>query len=262
MGKKIGISLSGGSARGIAHIGVIKALEENGIHPEIICGVSAGALIGAVYAAGHTPEEIHEFATAAKFKKIFGFEWFKLGLTTNIHIREILESYIEEDSFECLKTPLFIGASNLNTGVLTIFNSGPLFDVVRASCSVPIIFSPVKINNDLYVDGGVLNNMPTKAMRSTCDFVIGSNVVPFSSLQSKSIKSIPSVTSRIFELNLWSKVKDDVHNCEIIIEPEGIEKIGFFDFKKVDELVTIGYEATLKRIEQIKHKILESEESF
>ncbi len=255
MKKKIGLSLSGGGARGIAHIGVIMALEESDIHPEVICGVSAGAFVGTVYAAGYSPQEIKEFTKAAKFKKIFGFEWFKLGLTTNLHIREILESYLKEDSFEGLKTKLLVGASNLNTGVLDIFDSGPLFDVVRASCSIPIIFSPVVINNDLYVDGGVLNNMPTKVLRQQCDFVIGSNVVPFSNLPSNSIKSIPSVTSRIFELNLWSKVKDDVNSCEIIIEPEGIEKIGFFDFKKVDEMIQIGYDSTMKRIDEIKNLI-------
>lgn len=254
---KIGITLSGGGVRGFAHIGVLKALEENNIFPNVICGVSAGSIVGALYASGYTAEELDNIGATENFHRIFGFEWFKMGLTNNIHIRKILEKHIHEDSFSSLKKNLTICATNINTGRLEEFSSGQLFDVVRASCSVPILFSPVEIDGNMYMDGGVMDNMPILPIRDQCEILIGVNIVPFSDLPTQKLNSIASLTSRIFELNLWSKVRPHVKMCDIIIEPPGIEDYGFFDFRKKKELTQLGYDITMTQMDSILSMVKE-----
>lgn len=254
---KTGITLSGGGIRGFAHIGVLKALEENGIFPEIICGVSAGSIVGTLYAAGYSAKELEEIGFSENFHRIFGFEWFRMGLTNNIHIRKILEKHIQEDSFSVLKRSLTICATNLNTGRLEEFRSGQLFDVVRASCSVPVIFSPVEIQGNLYMDGGVMDNMPILPVRDKCDFLIAVNIVPFTDLPTQGFTSIAALTSRIFELNLWSKVRPNVRLCDVIVEPYGIENFGFFDFRKKKELIQLGYDVTMEMMDSILNKLEE-----
>jgi NTE family protein len=248
---KLGISLSGGGSRGLAHIGVLKALEELGVHFDCLCGVSAGAFVGAFYAGGYTPDQMISFAKKEKFSKMFGWDWIKLGISHNEYIAKVILQYFPEDSLESLQKPFFIGAANLNTGTLDFFEKGCLSQIVRASCSIPVLFSPVVIDQNLYLDGGIINNMPCKFLKEQCDCVVGINLVPFNEKRSLDFKNLPDITSRVLELSIWTKVQEDLAFCDLILEPKGIEQTGFFEFKKVQHYIDLGYRSTMEEKELI-----------
>ncbi|MEL7021584.1 MAG: patatin-like phospholipase family protein, partial [Bacteroidota bacterium] len=152
---KIGLALSGGGARGIAHIGVLQALTEHGIQVDALSGTSAGSIVAALYAAGKTPEEILQFAADnTNLFKMYQFNIPKIGFTSLDYLKNKLAEILDEDSFEHLQLPCHIAITNLQMGVVEIVSTGKLFDVVAASSSIPILFKPIKINDDLYVDGG------------------------------------------------------------------------------------------------------------
>lgn len=255
---KIGITLSGGGAKGIAHIGVIRALLENDIHPEIISGTSAGSIIGSMYAAGVSPDNMVKMVNSSSFYKIFrlvgmpGAGWVKLG-----YLKEKLKEYIAEDSFESLKYPLYICATNLNLGKPVFFHTGSLFDKIMASCAVPWLFQPVEIDGQLYADGGITNNLPAQIIRDQCEILIGCNVKPKVIINSnKQLDSFIGITQRCTDLSLWTNSKPNVKLLDIYIAPEKIHDFSSFNISKTKELCEIGYEATMTVLPKIK-QILE-----
>jgi NTE family protein len=158
---KTGVILSGGGARGFAHAGILKALNEAGIYPDVISGVSAGAIVGAFYADGFSPVEI--FKIFSQNKKFFNYAKIsvpKSGLFRTIGLEENLSENLRAKTFEDLKIPLFIAATNMNIGKIEYFNSGDLVDKIIASASIPVLFHPVEIEDNYYADGGVIDNFP------------------------------------------------------------------------------------------------------
>ena len=154
----IGIALSGGGTRGVVHIGAIKALEENGIFPTIISGTSAGSIVGAMYAQGYSPAELLSIASERSLLWMFSLRIPTRGFVRHTFLRKMLKRYIPADNFEDLKKPLYIAVSNLNTGKVEIFNSGPLHDVIVASASISVLYEPIRIGSNWYADGGLLMN--------------------------------------------------------------------------------------------------------
>ena len=175
---KIGLVLSGGGARGIAHLGVIQALEELGVRFSMLSGTSAVAVIGALYCYGYKPQEIFQKFQQLSLYKSVRFSWRMSGLFSLDGLKNILQEGIPENSFSALPKPLFIAATDLKAGVARYFSEGNLSDAVMASCCVPGIFSPVVIDGDKFVDGGIIDNLPVKPIRNFCDFVIASNCNP------------------------------------------------------------------------------------
>ena len=157
---KTGIALSGGGARGIAHVGVLKALEDYGIFPDYISGASAGAIIGAFYAAGNTPDEIYQIVKKAEFAKMFKISILKPGILKLDYLWELLKEKIKDDSFEALQKKFFVSVSNLNSGEYEIHGKGKLFRYVVASASIPIIFKPQIIDGNGRGYGRSLRLMP------------------------------------------------------------------------------------------------------
>ena len=250
----IGLTLSGGGAKGIAHIGVIRALLENNIRPEVVSGTSAGAIMGALYANGCTPDEMEELVSSSSFYKIFrlvgfpGAGWVKLD-----YLKERLAEYIVEDDFSSLKHTLFVCATNMNIGKPVFFHSGTLFDKVMASCAVPWLFKPVEIDGQLYADGGITNNLPAQIIREHCDILIGSNVKPKVVVTSnKELDSFLGITQRCTDLSLWTNSKPNVKLLDVYIAPEQIHDFSSFNMSKTKELCEIGYTATQLQIPKIK----------
>ena len=254
----IGLTLSGGGAKGIAHIGVIQALLENNIRPEIVSGTSAGSIFGALYAAGVSPDDMAYSVNNSSFYKIFRLVGIPgTGFVKLDYLKEKLAELIPKDSFESLKHPLYICATNLNLGRPVLFNSGTLFDKVIASCSVPWLFQPIEIDGDLYCDGGITNNLPANAIREQCDILIGSNVKPKVILQSNNdLNSFMNLTQRVTDLSLWTNSKPNVKMLDIYIAPEKIREFSSFNMKKTKELCEIGYEETMRMMPRI-HQVLE-----
>src|ERR1700754_1937451 len=157
---KIGLALSGGGARGIAHIGVIKALEELNIKPDVISGTSAGSIVGVLYASGMRPNEIFDVVSHLSIFKSVKIAWAWSGLLKMEGLQALLTKHIPDNTFESLKIPLTVAATEIRLGEIRYFSSGELGPAVIASCSIPGIFDPVHFDGHLYVDGGLLDNLP------------------------------------------------------------------------------------------------------
>ena len=142
----LGLVLSGGGARANAHIGVLQALNENGIYPTHISGSSAGALIGALYCSGYSPKEILELAKSYEFLKIFKIGFLNKGLTEMTRLRKFLNKHLKDD-FNALNSPLYISVTNLNSGEYEIISKGNLIDFILASCAVPLLFKPTIVKS-------------------------------------------------------------------------------------------------------------------
>jgi NTE family protein len=250
---QIGIALSGGSTRGVAHIGVLQALIESNIVPQVIAGTSAGSIIGALYASGRTPEEMLGFIKRSSLFKAFRPSFPFTGLSDLTYLKDRLKNYIDTDSFDALEKPLYVIATNLNTGEDVRFFSGSLFDKIIASCSIPLIFKPVEINGELYSDGGIVNNLPAECLRKQCQMVIGSNVVPLAHRSNRSLNGILGVLQRIFELSPSVNVRQSARYCDVLIEPTDVNQFNFFSLDNADLLFEKGYEATMLQVPYIKH---------
>ncbi len=241
-----GITLSGGGARGIAHVGVLKALEEHEIFPNCVSGTSMGAIVGVLYAAGFKPCEIEEIFHNEKIYRSFKVEWFSRGFLSLARVKDILAKYIEVDDFESLKKPFSLGVSNLNTGRGEVINKGGnLKDWVVASASIPVIFSPVNINGNYYVDGGLFQNLPSEALVGQCNYIIGSSVNPIT--REFKVESTKQVAERVFNLAIAQNVYQSRIYCDFFIEPRHIRQYTTWDYSKLDELIEEGYMAA-KRV--------------
>ncbi len=249
---KIGICLSGGGALGFAHIGVLQALEDNRIYPELISGASMGSIVGAIYAAGYTPAQMLQFIRDGKLYKItnimsFQPAFWKSGLSNHSPIISIMNEFIPNNSFDKLEKKLYVCVSNLTTGNWEIINKSEKLDMwVAASCSIPGIFNPMKINNMMYVDGGLLNNVPAQPLRDKCEYVIGSDVVPHLKT-SKPLKSRDTLIKSV-RVALHQSSQAGRSKCDFLIEPEAIEKHHEFNFEAYLSIYQYGYRAATQFI--------------
>lgn len=243
---KIGYVLSGGGARGFAHLGVIKYLEELGIKPYAIAGTSAGAIAAAFYAAGKSPEEI---LTLLKNNSYFGWSnllWRKNGFFSMQVFHQLLKDAIRTDDFDAVKIKLFVAATDLVKGESVIFSSGKLFEAVMASASIPVVFEPVIIGDKLLVDGGVLNNFPVEPLKKICEVIIGSSVNKSTeSLTATSPISTKNIIDRCFHLAIASSVTSKMNSCDVFIESP-LHSFNMYDVKQADKIFEIGYKETAK----------------
>ncbi len=240
---KLGISLSGGGARGIAHLGVLQALEENGIYPDVLSGASAGSIIGAFYAAGLRPKEILKILKGKSLLNLFSLSFPKRGMTTLKFLKPMLLEHIGHDDFEKLKIPLYVSVSNLNSGKAEIWNSGSLSQIVEASSSIPILFKPIVINEQNYVDGGLLNNLPAHPLVDEVDYAIGVNVMPVGEVSNDKLKTGYSVMIRTFQLTVIANSRTNYPLFDEVIEIDGIDDYSIFQIKKADEIFSLGYKS-------------------
>ena len=237
---QVGLALGGGGARGFVHLGVVKGLAEKGIKPAVISGTSAGSIVGAFLAAGREPDDILRIL---KEKNIFGYSkisWPKEGLFKLDGLAKMLEAEIEADQLEDLPIPLIVTASNLNTGKVRYFEEGKLSDIVTASASIPFIFTPVTIDGEKYVDGGVLDNLPAKPLLSKVNEVIAINISPIE--HTEELDSLVKVAARTFQMSVNTQALATKKDCTLFIEPKGVRGYDIFDLEKADELFEIGYE--------------------
>jgi len=243
---KTGLVLSGGGTRGFAHLGVISALYENGIQPDVISGVSAGSIAGAFIAAGFSPEKILQI-----FKKGWFFNYTKIqlpvdGLLKLDGLKEIIEKEISIQEIENLKIPFIIGVSNLNKGVVEYKDAGPLGKTVLASSSIPILFRPVQLGKDLYVDGGLLDNIPVYPIKNDCEKIIVSNISPIN--PRGKIKNLVQIAVRTVYMSVNANVEEVRKHANVFIEPEGIDNYDMLLRTHADELFELGYNSAKKAL--------------
>ncbi|UII25847.1 patatin-like phospholipase family protein [Fulvivirga maritima] len=251
---KVGLVLSGGGARGIAHLGVIKALEEAEINIDFISGSSAGAIVGAMYTYGYQVERILEIVKSIKTFKFLQPALSWTGILKMDVIRKFLELHLKDD-FEHLKKPLYIAATNVNTGKTEYFNKGPLLSAICASSCIPVLFDPVLHNNKLYIDGGILNNLPVEPLEGKCDIIIGSHCNPID--HDFDPKNAKLVMERALMLAITCNAYSRRSACDYFIEPKGLESYKVLDLSNIDAIYKIGYECAKEKIEKIKTKLKE-----
>ena len=246
---KIGVALSGGGAKGIAHLGALKALDDREIHIDVLSGVSAGSIMGALYADGHTPEQICKFIQKSNLYKMVSLtNPTNGGLTSMSDFRKFVGKELKARTFEELKIPLIVNATNLNKGCNEYFDHGPLLDCIIASSSVPLFFKPTIIKGESYVDGGFFCNMPAKILRIRgCDLVIGVHVNPIT-IQDD-VDGFWTVAERVFHLAINGNTIEQKKHCDIVVETREAMTYGMFEANKANELFTIGYERMLSALD-------------
>lgn len=237
----VGLVLSGGGMRGAAHIGVIKALEERGIIATHISGSSAGAIVGALHAYGCKWEDILSIFKSFQIIDISKYALGKPGLIDVEKFYPLLNSYIKDDNFKALKKSLHITATNVLNGELKIFNSGELIKPILASAAFPGVFTPVKINESFYIDGGVLNNFPVEPLVSNCDVIIGVYVDGVKNIKSEDLKHSYSVVERAFKLKSFREDSQKFRHCDVVISLKELDGFSTFDKKHIDTIFNIGY---------------------
>ncbi|MBB4807628.1 NTE family protein [Chryseobacterium defluvii] len=249
----IGLTLSGGGMRGIAHIAVLKALEEYDLKPHIISGTSAGSIIAAFYSFGKTPDEMMEIVKQTTFFSRSYLRLSKNGIFSSNFILKLFKDHFPEDNFSILKIPVYVAATEMTHGIVDFFSEGELFLPLLASSSVPFVLSPVRIGEKLYIDGGVLDNLPIEPIIDKCDFLIGSHVnsISYDALQNMSLMK---EFDRILHLAIAKSVYSKAKSCDIFLDPPKMTQFSLFNKKNLDEMFKEVYEYTCKELEDKGYK--------
>ncbi len=250
MRMRVGLALSGGAARGIAHIGVLKYLEERKVNLCCIAGTSAGSIVGSLYCSGKTVDEMAEIASTMTWKDLVKISIPRKGLIDSSRLLKIIKQHLGDVTFDELELPLLVNAVDLISGKEIIMVEGPVADAVAASCAIPGIFSPVKRNKYLLVDGGLLDNLPTALMNDrNLDHIISVDVGAQSPLR-KEPESIFEVLIQSFYVLRRQRDLPAKKQTDTLIEPD-LGDIAFHDTGKVDLLIKKGYEAAQEALADI-----------
>ncbi|MDD2526216.1 MAG: patatin-like phospholipase family protein [Bacteroidales bacterium] len=244
----LGLVLSGGGAKGFAHAGAIQSLEEHGLQPDIIAGTSAGAIVAALYAAGHTPHKIYEMFQHKEFNMFAEFTMPIAGFFNPTRFMDFLHAQLGVDTFEELAIPVYAIATDLDHGKSVVFNSGELTPRLMASCCVPVVFAPIVIDDIHYVDGGIFRNFPVSAIRPLCDTIIGVNASPM--VPKKYKQSMLQIAERTYHYMFRANTVTERKQCDILVEMKEALQYGTFDLKNVDTIFRMGYEEMNKRLDQ------------
>lgn len=251
MDHRLGLVLSGGGVRGVAHAGVLAALLEEGLRPDCVAGTSSGAIVGALYAAGYSPPEMLEFFRLKNPFRISNLTLTKPGFfDTDKVVADFLE-YFPEDSFEALQKKLFITATDLVNARLDIFSSGPLILPILASSSVPLIFTPTRIDGRLYCDGGILNNFPVEPVEPLCDALLGVYATPLKAVRQVDLHSSLAVSQRAFEVGMHLVSKSKFSRCDAVLCPEELCRYGTFDTRRMEEIYQVGHRVARQEMGRI-----------
>jgi len=244
-----GLVLSGGGFRGIAHIGVIKALDEYGFEITHVAGTSAGAIIGALYAGGLDWRQILEFIKKINIFSINNYAVGKPGFVDTEKFYKQFSVFFPDDNFKSLKIPLFITATNILDGSLKVFTEGELIRPILASAAFPGVFTPLKIADEYYVDGGALNNFPVDLIKNYCDQIIGVYVNPFLKIGIEQLKHSFNVLERAYKIRSAKDSLSKFGDCHLIISPEDLINHSTFSITDVEAVFELGYKAAVKAIE-------------
>ncbi len=243
-----GLVMSGGSARGFAHLGVLKAMDELGIPPEVISGVSAGAIVGAFYADGFHPDEILDLFIEKKLFQLVHLNVSRKGVLKPSGVDTLIKRSLRSKSFNQLRIPLFVTAADISRGVPVYFHEGTLADRIMASAAIPVMFQPVVIEGTTFVDGGLMDNLPVEPIRSRCRVLTGVSVNP--NYEDFDLGSFWKLTERTIYLSLVTRIQEHKQRCDIFIEPAELKNYGLFEISKAREMVDIGYREAMKVLKE------------
>lgn len=243
---KIGLCLGGGGALGFAHIGVLRALEELSIEPTHLSGASMGAIVGALYANGYTSKEISEFILKYKMDSLIHIVKINMGsnsLVSQQRVREMLHDVMPHNSFEGLKKRFSLSVVEIKSAEWEIVSIGDkLVDYLSASIAVPFVFKPELIGEKIYIDGGLMNNLPIEPLVGECDNIIAVDVqAPVNREMELTTKNFAVRCYNVMQKEMQRERAKKVNHY--ITMPE-LELYNPTDFKKYKEIVEIGYKVT------------------
>ncbi len=240
-----GIALSGGGARGISHLGVLKALKEHDIEADVISGTSAGAIIGALYCAGHSADECLKIILKTNVLAVFRPSFSLKGLLSINKLADILKPLLP-NSFEDLQIPLIVTTTDINQGEAVYFTTGDLVKPILASSCIPVIFKPVVINGKNYVDGGILNNLPAEPLQGKAAKIIGISCNPIGYVKNLDNAKILMERSALMAIN--GNTASSRAICDVFIEPPELVKFSGFRLSQAQEIFDIGYKYALQNM--------------
>jgi NTE family protein len=248
---KLGLALGGGFARGLAHIGVLKALEAAEIPVDFVAGTSVGAIIGACYCAGMNAGEIEEVARAARFRHFARWTLSRYGFCSNDRMTQFCARVLRVTAFEDLKIPLAVTATDFHTGEAVVFTKGPLVAPIRASCAYPGMFHPVEIDGRSYVDGMLAYAVPTTPLRAMgAERVLGIYLSAHWA-QDREPRHLFEVIGQCFSIaqarmcDLWKK------DADLVVEPD-VTGFTYDCFDHAKELIALGEESVRAVVPQLR----------
>lgn len=250
---KIGLALGGGAARGFAHIGVIKVLEAQGIVPDLIGGTSAGAVVGALYAAGNNGFELQKLAFKLDESKISDWSVPDRGVLKGEALQQFVNNAVAQRPIEGLKKPLTVVATDLNSGESILFRTGNTGMAVRASATVPGVFKPVGINGHEYVDGGLSSLIPVRSVRQMgADIVIAVDISARPGNQP--VKGTLDILMQTFTIMGQNLARFELKEADIVIRPQ-VGDVGSTDFMARHDAILEGEKAAQAALPKIREAI-------
>jgi len=253
---RLGIVLSGGGSRGLAHAGVLQALAEAGIHPDCVAGTSSGALVGALWAAGCGAERVLEFfETASPFRISRIAPLRKPGWIDTGKIEADFRPFFPADSFEALDRRLFVAATDLAAARLEIFSSGPLFRPLLASSSIPMLFTPTVIGGRLFADGGILDNFPVEPLEPLCERLLGVYASPLREADAGRLTSSLAISQRALEIGMYHASARRFARADFVLSPPELSGYATFDTRRHREIAELGYRAARAHMDEIRAAI-------
>jgi len=244
---KTGLVLSGGAVRGVAHLGVLQALLEKDISVDILSCASAGALAGAFFSQGYSPEEILKIFSRKKIWELVRISIPRSGFFKIDGLKKVLTTHLRIRRIEYLPIPMFIAVTNLQEGKVEYLSEGPLIDSLIASSSIPTLFEATHLNNSLYIDGGIMDNLPVSPIKKQCAKIIAVYANPTGKIDK--IKHPAQIAERAFHLAIASDIQRKKRSVDIYIEPGKLESFAMFDLRKAKEIFRAGYEEALAVLE-------------
>jgi NTE family protein/lysophospholipid hydrolase len=277
----VGLVLSGGGARGFAHVGAFRAIDEANLEIDVIGCSSMGALLGALFATGHNSEDIIAIAKKHEFPKgLMDYTFPHTALVKSQALTEWLQDTYVGIDVEDLWQPFFSVSANLTQASQVVHTQGPLWEAVRASMAIPAVFSPLCRRGEILVDGGIMNNLPIDVMRDFCangqiialnaspekepdtDFDFTPSISGWKILWSKlnvfaqatKIPSLAEIVLRTMEVNSASKAKQSQQEADVFIQM-ATQKFGLLDFAEFHEIIECGYESSKPHIDALKQQM-------
>lgn len=244
---KVGLALGGGGAKGVAHIGVLKALDEADIKVDYLAGTSVGAMVAAMYAFNVRTDTIANIARDLTLSQITTFKLSKTGFFTADPLKEILIDHLGEANIEDAAIPLVIVATDINSGEEVIFTKGPLADAVCASASIPGVYIPMQLDGRTLVDGGIVQSVPVRAVKA-----MGAGVIIASRLggvgRYEEPKNVLDVMRNAFDIALSHRTKEEVKQADLLIAMDLSDFSIADNTDRYDELCAIGYDSASKEL--------------
>jgi len=260
MTPRIGLALSGGTAKSVAHVGVIKALSEAAIPVSYVAGTSGGSIVGSMLASGMPVSTMETVATTMSWRKLVSIRLTRMGFISSERIAEFVRDMLGDITFEDLNIPTAVVATDLVTGDKKVFQSGSLALAVRASCSIPQIYLPVEIDNQFYVDGGLSEYLPVQtALSLGADFVIASHLAPIDPTYRRPhniLQLVVQITGLIARKNYPISEK----LASFVIHPN-VDAYSSFDFDHSEEMIEIGYDTTRRLLPALRERLARAADS-